>query len=32
LFQALREVYKQGMERGLGDSDFAALDSLLTGL
>ena len=29
LFQALREVYQQGMERGLGDSDFAVLDSLL---
>jgi 3-hydroxyisobutyrate dehydrogenase-like beta-hydroxyacid dehydrogenase len=31
LFQALREVYRQGMERGLGDSDFAVLDTLPTG-
>ncbi len=29
LFQTLREVYRQGMERGLGDSDFSVLDSLL---
>lgn len=29
LFQALRAVYKQGMEKGLGDSDFAVLDTLL---
>ena len=28
LFQALREVYRQGMQRGLGDSDFSVLDSL----
>ena len=29
LFKALREVYQEGMRRGLGDSDFAVLDSLL---
>lgn len=31
LFRALRDVYRQGMERGLGDSDFSVLDSLLSG-
>ncbi|MBW8889154.1 MAG: NAD(P)-dependent oxidoreductase [Fibrobacteres bacterium] len=29
LLQALREFYREGMERGLGDSDFSVLDSLL---
>jgi 3-hydroxyisobutyrate dehydrogenase-like beta-hydroxyacid dehydrogenase len=29
LFAALREVYRAGMEKGLGESDFAVLDKLL---